>query len=378
MASNSFGTIFRFTTWGESHGKAVGVIIDGCPAGLPLDESIIQQDLKRRAPGSSAYTTPRAEPDKAHICSGVFEGTTTGSPISIMVNNADADSDKYADIAGLMRPGHANYTWLQKYGIFDHRGGGRASARETIGRVAAGAVARCLLGGQGIGVKAFLSAVGACCAENISPELSPELSPDFAVDRLWDKEAAFAGQSCVFAPNAAAEAAFTREIDAAKAQKDSVGGMVSFVANGLPPGLGDPVYAKLPALLAFAMLSIPGSKGFEFGDGFAAAGKRGSASNDGFLARQGKITPGSNRAGGTLGGVSTGLPVYGRVAFKPTSSIFQTQRTVDLNGREAEFNLPAGSRHDPCIAVRAVPVVEAMCLVVLADAWLMNKSAKLE
>jgi chorismate synthase len=368
MAGNSFGNVFKFTTWGESHGKAVGVVIDGCPAGLPLDEKYIQRDLNRRAPGSSSYASPRGEPDRAVICSGVFEGVTTGSPISVVVENADADSGKYADIAGLMRPGHANYTYLQKYGVFDYRGGGRASARETLGRVAAGAVARKLLEGPGISARAFLSAVGSSCAE-----FAPAAS---SVSALWEQETAFAGQSRIFAPNAPAEEAFMRRMDEAAALKDSVGGVVTFAGNGLPAGLGEPVYAKLPALLAFAMLSIPGSKGFEFGEGFAAAGKRGSAVNDAFVNRQGRVLPESNRAGGTLGGISTGLPVYGRVAFKPTSSIFQPQRTVDMEGREAEFTLPEGSRHDPCIAVRAVPVVEAMCLVVLADALLMNRSAR--
>ncbi|MDR1242849.1 MAG: chorismate synthase [Deltaproteobacteria bacterium] len=369
MSGNSFGNVFKFTTWGESHGKAVGVVIDGCPAGLPLDETYIQRDLDRRAPGSSAYTSPRGEPDRAVICSGVFEGVTTGSPISIVVENADADSGKYADIARLMRPGHANYTYLRKYGVFDYRGGGRASARETIGRVAAGAVSRKLLEGQGVSVRAFLSAVGTACAE-----LAPAAA---SVSALWEKETAFAAKSRIFAPDALAEADFMRQMDEAAALQDSVGGMVSFAANGLPAGLGDPVYAKLPALLAFAMLSIPGSKGVEFGEGFAAASGRGSAVNDAFVNRQGKVMPESNRAGGMLGGISTGLPVYGRVAFKPTSSIFRPQRTVDMDGKEAEFKLPEGSRHDPCIAVRAVPVVEAMCLVVLADALLMNRSARI-
>jgi chorismate synthase len=368
MAANTFGNIFKFSTWGESHGKAVGVVIDGCPAGLPLDESRIQPDLNRRAPGLSPYASPRGERDKARIFSGIFEGFTTGAPISIVVDNVDADSGKYAGMAKLVRPGHASYTYLQKYGIFDYRGGGRASARETVGRVAAGAVARVMLEGAGVSARAFLSAVGHSCAEG--------LSADWACSALWEKEAAFAGQSRIFAPNAAAEEAFMREIDAAVEQGDSVGGVVSFAAKGLPPGLGEPVYAKLPALLAFAMLSIPGCKGFEFGEGFASAGRRGSAFNDAFVNRQGKIIPASNRAGGTLGGISTGLPVYGRVAFKPTSSIFQSQRTVDVDGNEAEFRLPQGSRHDPCIAVRAVPVVEAMCLVVLADALLMNRSAR--
>ncbi|MDR2051548.1 MAG: chorismate synthase [Deltaproteobacteria bacterium] len=362
MGSNSFGKIFTFSTWGESHGKAIGVVVDGCPAGLPLDESLLQRDLDRRAPGSSPQVTPRAEKDKASICSGVFGGVTTGSPISIIIENTDADSAAYEGLAGLLRPGHANYTYLEKYGIFDHRGGGRASARETVGRVAAGAVARQLLAGSGVSAGAFLSAVGGCSFSDLP----------------WDEALPFAARSRIFAPSAGAEAAFLRILEEARREGDSVGGLVSFVLGGVPSGLGDPVYAKLGAMLGSAILSIPACKGFELGEGFAVASLRGSACNDGFECSDGKIRPSGNRAGGILGGISTGLPIYGRAAFKPTSSISRPQRTLDLQGREAEFNLPPGSRHDVCVAVRAVPVVEAMCLIVLADAWLRNRSARLE
>jgi chorismate synthase len=360
MASNSFGTLFRCSTWGESHGPALGVVIDGCPAGIPLDEELINRDLARRAPGASGQVSARREKDRAVLLSGVFAGLSTGAPLSILIENTDPDSSAYEDTAGLLRPGHANFTYLSKYGLFDHRGGGRASARETAGRVAAGAVARQMLKDPGISVGAYLSRVGAAGA--------PERPPDEAL--------AFARSSPLFAPCPEAEEAFRREIEAAAEAGDSVGGLVAFVALGVPPGLGDPVYGRLDALLAGAMLSIPASKGFDIGEGFAAASLRGSVCNDGFTAREGVPLPAGNRAGGVLGGISTGMPVYGRVAFKPTSSIFLPQRTVDMQGQEAEFLLPAHSRHDPCLAVRAVPVVEAMCLLVLADLWLLNRSAR--
>ena len=282
MASNSFGTLFRYSTWGESHGPALGVVIDGCPAGIPLDEDLINKDLARRAPGSSRYASPRREKDKAVLLSGVFDGLSTGSPLSILIENADADSSAYAGTASLLRPGHAQFNYLRKYGLFDHRGGGRSSARETAGRVAAGAVARQMLKGAGIAVGAFLSQAGTARA--------PETPPEEAL--------AFARSSPVFAPCAEAEQAFMREIDAAREAGDSVGGIVAFAARGVPPGLGDPVYGKLEALLAGAMLSIPASKGFDIGEGFAAASLRGSVCNDGFTAREGLPVPDGNRAGG--------------------------------------------------------------------------------
>ena len=364
MASNSFGSLFRFTTWGESHGPAIGVVIDGCPAGIALDEATINRELARRAPGGSSYTSPRTESDLASIESGLFNGLSTGAPISIRIPNRNADSSRYAALADLLRPGHANYTYLQKYGIFDYRGGGRASARETACRVAAGAVARRLLGASGITVAAWLSAVG-----GVSTSLSLEQGP--LAEGLRRARA-----SVLHAPNQEAEAGFAREIEAAMRDGDSVGGVVSFVATGLPPGLGDPVYARLDALLAAGMLGIPASKGFELGNGFACAQMRGSVCNDRFCASDGAISAQSNHAGGCLGGISTGLPLFGRVAFKPTPSIFIPQDTVDIHGTPQMLTLPHGSRHDPCVAVRAVPVVEAMCLVVLADALLLQRAAR--
>lgn len=361
MASNSFGTIFRYTTWGESHGPAVGVVIDGCPAGVALDEGWVNEALARRAPGSTPYGTARKEADTCEILSGVFEGRTTGAPVSIMIRNRDADSGAYEDIARLYRPGHANFTYLAKYGIFDHRGGGRASARETAARVAAGAVARGLLAQTDIRVSAWLCGIGGYEAQPAEPE----------------EAARFARRSALFAPSAQAEDALARQIALAQKDGDSIGGTVGFYVSGVPAGLGDPVYEKLEARLAYAMMSIPASKGFEIGEGFAASSLRGSACNDAFArGRGGEVVTLTNRAGGTLGGISTGMPVYGRVAFKPTPSIRLPQATLDTDGNTAELQLPPGSRHDPCVAVRAVPVVEAMCLVVLADAWLMQRLAR--
>lgn len=358
MSSNAFGQIFRITTWGESHGKAIGVVIDGCPAGLPLCEEDIQQALALRAPGRNAFTSPRQETDVAEIYSGVFEGHTTGAPISIMILNRDVNTSHYATLKEVLRPGHANYTYLQKYGVYDYRGGGRASARETACRVAAAAVARKLLQQVGIQTCAYLSTVGTIHAPDQGCDMAA-LVP--AIEN-----------SAVFCPHPQTAQAMEQVITAAKEAGDSVGGVVTFLATHLPVGLGDPVYEKLEANLAKAMLSIPASKGFEIGEGFQAAGMFGSEHNDAFIAKAGRSTQ-TNHAGGTLGGISTGMPVVGRVAFKPTSSIRKPQTTVDLEGRPAMMTLPEGSRHDPCVAIRAVPVVDAMCALVLADAVLMQR-----
>ncbi len=330
MGSNALGELFRIVTWGESHGKAVGVVIDGCPAGIELSEEELQGDLDKRAPGRDPLTSERAEEDRAEILSGVFEEMTTGAPISIIIRNKDADPSKYDPIKHLLRPGHANATYLAKYGIFDHRGGGRASARETVCRVAAGSVAKKLLLRYGILVRAFLE----------------------------DQEETL------------------RQTEEAKKAGDSIGGVVAFEAENLPAGLGDPVYGKLEALLASAMLSIPASKGFEIGSGFAAAKMRGSLHNDRFGIEEGSIKLQSNHSGGTLGGISTGMPLFGKVAFKPPSSIFLPQETVTTSGEPAVLHYPEGSRHDPCLAIRAVPVVEAMLALVLADAVLKNRLAR--
>ena len=315
---NRFGQFFRFTTWGESHGPAIGVTIDGSPAGVELSVEEIQCSLDRRKPGVNPYTSPRKETDRVEILSGIFEGKTTGAPITLLIRNHDADSSKYEAIKNLLRPGHANYTYLQKYGCFDWRGGGRASARETASRVAAAAVARKLLGN--IEVQATLVETG--------------------------------------------------EIE----EGDSTGGIIEAIATNVPVGLGDPVYGKIEALLAHAMLSINACCGFEMGDGFKAALRKGSENNDCFYNDNGQIRTRTNHCGGVLGGITNGMPLKMRVAFKPTSSILKAQETVDLEGRTATFELPEGSRHDHCLAIRAVPVVEAMLILVLADRILATRT----
>lgn len=365
MASNSFGNLFRITTWGESHGKAIGVIIDGCPAGLPLSDDDINNELALRAPGRNIYTTPRQEKDQAEIYSGIFEGKTTGAPISIVILNKDADASKYEPIKHLLRPGHANFTYITKYGVYDYRGGGRASARETACRVAASAVAKKLLSFFSIRTCAYLSSVGDVDANVAENDL----------DQL--KTATYT--SAIFCPDPTAASSMMEQISAAKTSGDSLGGVVKFIVTGLPIGLGDPIYEKLEANLAKAMLSLPATKGFEIGEGFHASEMSGSTHNDLFIATSGEgIQTQTNHAGGTLGGISTGMPLTGRVAFKPPSSINKNQATIDVSGKPSNLKLPEGSRHDPCVAIRAVPIVEAMCALVLADALLLNRSAKLQ
>jgi len=354
------------TTWGESHGKAIGVVIDGCPAGLEISEEEINVELARRAPGKNKFVTSRSEKDRAEIYSGIFEGKTTGAPISIIIFNHDADSSKYESIKNHLRPGHANFTYLEKYGLFDYRGGGRASARETACRVAAGAVAKKLLKHFNIQFAAWLSSVSdveACVSEQ-----KQELT---SLKKLIDA-------SPIFCPNAEITTRIIQKIEEAKEAGDSLGGTVAFLATGLPFGLGDPIYQKLEANLSKAMMSLPASKAFEIGEGFNASCMMGSAHNDPFIPRDGPLVKrATNHAGGVLGGISTGMPLYGRVAFKPTSSIKLPQESLDLEGKPVVFRLPEGSRHDPCVAIRAVPVVEAMMALVLADALLMNRGARL-
>lgn len=362
MASNFFGTLFRITTWGEAHGKAIGVVIDGCPAGLPISEEEIQKELSFRQPGKSPYTTARAETDKAEILSGTFEGKTTGTPISIVIFNQDARFSAYEPIKDLLRPGHANFTYLAKYGTFDYRGGGRASARETACRVAAGAVAKKLLAHFDIQVLAYIREIG-------SITIQESQLKDFAL--LREKVL----RNSILCPDLEAAEKMMEKLDQVKTEGDSLGGVVEFIISSLPAGLGDPIYEKLEANLAKAMLSIPATKGFEIGSGFQAARMRGSQHNDRFL--PGGITE-TNHAGGTLGGISTGMPLTGRVAFKPTSSIQKSQQTLSLDQEEKILELPEGSRHDPCVAIRAVPVVEAMAALVLADALLLNRIARIE
>lgn len=363
MASNSLGNIFRITTWGESHGKAIGVVIDGCPAGLKIDESEINAELALRAPGRNPYTSPRTEADKAEILSGVFEGMTTGAPICIIIPNKDADSSKYEPIKDLLRPGHANYTYLEKYGVFDYRGGGRSSARETVARVAAGAIAKKLLAHYGIEIIAYIKQIG--------PAIATIESNNLKYLREQTHE------SPLFCPDKEATSGMMALIDRAKKEGDSLGGIIEFMALSVPAGLGDPVYEKLEANLAHAMMSLPATKGFEIGSGFGSALMPGSLHNDKFIKTSREVHTETNHAGGTLGGISTGMPIIGRVAFKPTSSIMKPQETLTTSGETASFQLPTGSRHDPCVAIRAVPIVEAMVALVLIDAVLFNRCVKL-
>jgi chorismate synthase len=361
MASNSFGNLFRITTWGESHGKAVGVVVDGCPAGIALSDVDINAALALRAPGNNAFTSPRKEPDVAEIYSGVFEGKTTGAPISIVIMNKDADSSKYEPIKHLLRPGHANYTYTEKYGCFDYRGGGRASARETACRVAAGAVATKILQTQNIQVISYLKSIG-----SIEMSLAQ-------VDISTLKNTA--QNSPLFCPESQVEKKMMDALEAAKLAGDSLGGVVEFMVLNMPVGLGDPIYEKLEANLAKGMMSLPATKGIELGEGFQATRMSGSEHNDEFAV--GDSITATNHAGGTLAGISTGMPLVGRVAFKPTSSIKKAQNTLDEHGQPQKFVLPEGSRHDPCVAIRAVPIVEAMCALVLVDALLMNRCSKM-
>lgn len=352
--SNSFGKIFRMTTFGESHGPAIGVVIDGCPSNIPLSIDDIQKELEFRSPGRNQYTSPRKEKDQAELLSGVFEGKTTGAPIAILIRNHDADSSQYATVKDLYRPGHANFTYLQKYGIFDYRGGGRASARETASRVAAGAVAKKFLLQHKIDCLSYLDEMGGIGVSEID-------CSDFK--SLREKTHA----SPIFCPCKNTEEKMIGKIES----DDSLGGIVAGLAN-IPAGLGEPVYGKIEALLAFAMMSIPASKGFEIGKGFNAARMKGSEHNDPFEIDEGVVRTKQNFAGGALGGISTGELLYFKVAFKPTSSIKKTQQTVSLTGEKTTFALSQNSRHDPCIAIRAVPVVEAMTALVLADLVLLH------
>ncbi len=360
MASNFFGQIFRITTFGESHGPGIGVIIDGCPAGLSLSEQDINEQLAFRAPGKTIYTSPRQEQDTAEILSGLFDGKTTGAPIAIFIRNKDADSTQYEAIKDLYRPGHANFTYLEKYGIFDYRGGGRASARETAARVAAGAVAKKLLARFNIECLSFVFEIGGICIQ------MPDLSNLHAIREKTHS-------SPIFCPDATAAEKIMEKIGQTQQENDSLGGILAGLAH-VPVGLGDPVYCKLEAMLACAMLSLPATKGFEIGSGFAAARMKGSEHNDAFeIDRQGRVHTATNFAGGTLGGISTGSPLFFKVAFKPTSSIKKPQATLNLQKEKATFQLPETARHDPCVAIRAVPIIEAMTALVLADALLMGQ-----
>lgn len=359
MAGNSFGEVFRVTTFGESHGAAIGVVIDGCPAGLAFDLDFIQQQMDRRRPGQSALTTDRNEADQIEVLSGVFDGKTTGTPLAMLLRNADQRSADYEAMKSVYRPSHADFTYDARYGFRDYRGGGRSSARETAARVAAGAVAQLLLRQAGVQIQAFVSAVGPIQLNKPYTELDLTGIDD----------------SLVRCPDAATASQMEALITQLKAEGDSVGGVITAVASSVPTGLGDPVFDKLEADLAKAMLSINAVKGFEIGSGFAAAAGRGSQFNDAFEQRDGRVRTQSNHSGGIQGGISNGEDIYFRVAFKPVATISKNQQTVTNSGEATE--LQAKGRHDPCVVPRAVPIVAAMTALVLADHWLRLRLAKL-
>ena len=353
MSVNSFGRLFRYTTWGESHGAAIGAVVDGCPPGLPLSEVDIQPWLDRRRPGGSRFTTQRREPDAVRILSGTFEGRTTGTPISLMIDNVDQRSKDYAEVAQAYRPGHADYAYDAKYGLRDWRGGGRSSARETASRVAAAAVARLVI--PEVSIRAYVVEIGGD-----------------AIDRAAHDDAEIA-RNPFFCPDPAAAARWEGLVDEARKAGSSLGAVVECVATGVPAGWGAPLYAKLDAELAGAMMSINAVKGVEIGDGFAAARLRGEDNADAMRAgADGKPAFLSNHAGGVAGGIATGQPVVVRVAFKPTSSILTPVPTIDRAGAETEISTKG--RHDPCVGIRGAPVVEAMMALVLADQKLLHRA----
>jgi chorismate synthase len=349
MSFNTFGRVFRFSTWGESHGPAIGAVVDGCPPGLELSEADVQPWLDRRRPGTSRFTTQRREPDSVRILSGVFEGRTTGTPISLLIDNVDQRSKDYSDVSNAYRPGHADYAYDSKYGFRDWRGGGRSSARETASRVAAGAVARLVI--PEVTIRAYVTEIGGDRIDRSA----------FDSDQI--------GQNPFFCPDQAAAERWESKVDDARKAGSSLGAVVECVAEGVPVGWGAPVYAKLDAELAAAMMSINAVKGVEIGEGFAAAALSGEQNADAM--RSGPVFL-SNHAGGIAGGISTGQPVVVRVAFKPTSSILTPVETIDREGAETEISTKG--RHDPCVGIRGTPVVEAMMALVLADQKLLHRA----
>jgi chorismate synthase len=356
--SSFFGEVFRIATWGESHGGGVGVVIDGCPPRLPLTEADIQPDLDRRRPGQSDIVTPRKEADTCKILSGTFQGQTLGTPISIMVPNTDARPSAYSEMETMFRPSHADFTYQTKYGIRNWEGGGRSSARETIGRVAAASVARKVLQTlyPEIEVLAFVTAI-----HDIEAQIDPATVTAEAIEA-----------NSVRCPDAATAEAMVTRIKEVRSQGDSVGGLIECICKGVPSGLGEPVFDKLEADLAKGMLSLPATKGFEIGSGFAGARLKGSEHNDAFRLRDGKVHTTTNLSGGIQGGISNGEPIVFRIAFKPTATIAKSQQTVTVTGEEAD--LSARGRHDPCVLPRAVPMVEAMTWLILCDHLLRQRA----
>ncbi len=358
MPGNSFGHTFRITNFGESHGKAIGVIIDGCPSGIQIEETFIQNELDRRRPGHSSIVTQRKEEDSFELLSGVFEGKTTGTPISMIIFNKDAKSKDYSHIADKFRPSHADFVYQEKYGIRDYRGGGRASARETAARVAAGAIAKLILQTLNVRIQAYVSQVGDIKTGKNYQSLN--------LTKIENNE--------VRCPDEKIAEQMIKLIESIRKQGDTIGGMVSCVIQNCPAGLGEPVFDKLHADLAKAMLSINACKGFEYGSGFDSVKMKGSQHNDEFFNENGKIKTKTNYSGGIQGGISNGMDIYFKVAFKPVSTIMQPQKSVDKKGNQVDIS--GKGRHDPCVVPRAVPIVEAMAAIVLADHLLRNKTAK--
>ena len=359
---NTFGQIFRLTTFGESHGEAIGGVVDGMPAGVEIDVDFIQQELNRRRPGQSSITTSRKEPDQVELLSGVFEGRSTGCPIGFIVRNRNQHSSDYDNMRQLFRPSHADYTYYYKYGTRDHRGGGRSSARITISRCVAGALAKLALHQLGISIQAYTSQVGDVALER-----------DYHLYNLSLTET-----NAVRCPDAEKAAQMIELIEKMKAEGDTIGGVITCVVKGCPPGLGEPEAHKLHADLGAAMLSINAVKGFEYGEGFAGVCQRGSEQNDVFLPSSADglhLVTKTNHSGGIQGGISNGQDIYFRVAFKPVATLLQTQDTVDINGQAT--TLKARGRHDPCVLPRAVPVVEAMTAMTIFDHFLLSKTAKI-
>lgn len=352
---NTFGNIFRLTSFGESHGAAIGGIIDGCPAGIKVDMDFIQNELNRRRPGQSKITTPRNEADKVEFLSGIFEGKTTGTPIGFVIWNANQHSSDYDNMKALFRPSHADYTYQQKYGIRDHRGGGRSSARETIARCVGGALAKLALDQLNISVTAYTSQVGGIKLDKLYSEYDLNTIEDTPV-------------RCPDASKAEEMIALINEV---KSKGDTIGGVITCVIKGTPVGLGEPVFGKLHAALGNAMLSINAVKGFEYGDGFDV-NHRGSEVNDEFYDKGGKVSTRTNHSGGIQGGISNGQDIYFKVAFKPVATILMQQHTVDNEGHETD--LKARGRHDACVLPRAVPIVEAMAAMTILDYYLLNKA----
>ncbi len=357
--ANSFGSIFRLTTFGESHGAAVGAVIDGCPAGVRFDHDLLRRDLARRRPGQ-ALTTARNEADEPEVLSGVFEGHTTGAPIAVLVRNTDQRSKDYSALKDLYRPSHADYTYTAKYGLRDHRGGGRSSARETLARVIGGAVARMVLGSAtGINISTAVTRLGPIVARSIA---------EMSALRIYE--------SPVRCDDPAVEPEMAAYLEKLQREGDSTGGIVSVEMKGVPAGLGEPIYDKLSARLAAAMMSINGATGFEVGAGFEAAARQGASNNDPFIEDGGALRTATNNSGGIQGGISNGMPVLFRVAFKPPSSIALRQQHGASGGTVVPHAVQG--RHDPSIVIRAVPVVEAMALMVIADLWLLGRTSRLE